>query len=161
MNFFLVRHGEAKSEIEDFDRPLSDTGKQDVEKVASYISKLRIRPDEIHHSGKLRAEQTARIIAKALSLSDRVKAVQGLAPNDDVHIAAETLCVEERALMLIGHLPFLSRLLSLLIMGDPERSLVNFQAGSIVCLYRDDSIKLPTPGNGWIIEWYLSPGVIS
>ncbi|MFQ5787861.1 MAG: phosphohistidine phosphatase SixA [Thermodesulfobacteriota bacterium] len=160
MNFFLVRHGEAKSEFEDPSRPLSDKGKQNVEKVASYISKLKIRPDAIHHSSRLRAEQTAHIISKDLSLSDKVKAVQGMAPNDDVQIAAEALCVEEQSLMLVGHLPFLSRLLSLLVTGDPERTLVKFQAGAIVCLSRDDSVKFPAPGKGWIIEWFLSPGFI-
>jgi phosphohistidine phosphatase len=157
MYFFLVRHGDAKSNLEDTSRPLSDRGKEDVEKIASYFSRLDTRPAGVHHSGKLRAEQTADIIAETLSLGERMKAVEGLSPNDDVHPLAETLCAEGKSLMVVGHLPFLSRLLSLLVIGDTEPALVKLRAGAIVCLYRDDAIKFPSPGNGWFIEWFISP----
>jgi phosphohistidine phosphatase len=157
MYFYLVRHGEAQSELEDPLRPLSEKGKKVVRRVASFLAQQGVRPKEINRSEKLRARETAEIIAKGLSMVDRVKAIKGLAPNDDVNPVADLLCAEEKSLMLVGHLPFLSKLLSLLVISDPERPMVSFQSGTIVCLSRDDSLKFPTPGNGWIIKWVLSP----
>jgi phosphohistidine phosphatase len=157
MYFYLVRHGEAQSELEDALRPLSAEGKRGVKRVTAYLSRLGTRPEEINCSEKLRARETAEIIAKGLSIADRVKAIKGLAPNDDVNPIADLLCAEEKSLMLVGHLPFLSRLLSLLLIADSERSVVSFQPGTIVCLNRDDSIKFPTPGNGWMVTWVVSP----
>ncbi|MGB7292606.1 MAG: phosphohistidine phosphatase SixA [Thermodesulfobacteriota bacterium] len=157
MYFYLVRHGEAKNELEDPLRPLSAEGRQGVERVTAYLSRLGTRPEEIKCSEKLRAKETAEIIAGGLSIGDRVKAIKGLAPNDDVNPVADLLCSEERSLMLVGHLPFLSRLLSLLLITDSERSIVGFQPGTVVCLNRDDAIKFPTPGNGWMVRWVLSP----
>lgn len=157
MYFYLVRHGEAQSESEDALRPLSAEGKRGVKRVTDCLSRLGTRPEEINCSEKLRARETAEIIAKGLSIADRVKAIKGLAPNDDVNPVADLLCAEEKSLMLVGHLPFLSRLSSLLLIADSERSIVGFQPGTIVCLNRDDSIKFPSPGNGWMVTWVLSP----
>ena len=157
MYFYLVRHGEAQSESEDALRPLSAEGRRGVKRVAACLSRLGTQPEEINCSEKLRARETAEIIAKGLSISDRVKTIKGLAPNDDVNPVADLLCAEEKSLMLVGHLPFLSRLLSLLLIADSERSIVSFQPGTVVCLNRDGSIKFPTPGNGWIVKWVLCP----
>lgn len=157
MYFYLVRHGEAKSELEDPLRPLSVKGKQVVEGVASYLSTLGIQAEEINCSEKLRARETAEIIATGLSIVDRVKPIKGLSPNDEVNPIADLLCSEEKSLILVGHLPFLSRLLSLLVISDPERPIVSFQPGTVVCLSRDDSLKFPSPGSGWLIKWVLSP----
>lgn len=157
MYFYLVRHGDAKSELEDPLRPLSVEGKRGVERVTSFLRELGTRPQEINCSEKLRARETAEIIAKGLSITDSVKAIRGLAPNDDVSPVADLLSAEEKSIMLVGHLPFLSRLLSLLIISDPERPILRFQAATIVCVSRDDSLKFPSPGSGWIIEWGISP----
>ena len=53
--------------------------------------------------------------------------------------------------MLVGHLPFLSRLASYLVTGDPERPIFQFQNAGIVCLSRT--------GEGWAIKWSLSPRI--
>jgi phosphohistidine phosphatase len=156
MYFYLVRHGEAKSELEDPLRPLSDKGKKGIDKVASCLGRLGVRPEGINCSEKLRARETAEIIATRLSIVDKIKPIKGLSPNDDVGPVAELLCAEAKSLMLVGHLPFLSKLLSLLVISDPERSIVSFQPGTVVCLSRDDSLKFPSPGSGWIIKWVLS-----
>ena len=157
MYFYLVRHGEAQSELENPLRPLSAEGKRVIKIVAAHLSRLGTRPESINCSEKLRARETAEIIAKELSMVDRVKAFKGIAPNDDINPVADLLCAEEKSLMLVGHLPFLSRLLSLLLITDSECPIVSFQPGTVVCLNRDDSITAPTPGNGWMITWVLSP----
>ncbi|MDY7042246.1 MAG: hypothetical protein SVX38_15425, partial [Chloroflexota bacterium] len=58
----------------------------------------------------------------------------------------------EGAVMLIGHLPFLDRLASLLVTGDAERSVVRFRMGGIVCLVHE--------GEHWAIGWMVTPDLI-
>ena len=102
MYFYLVRHGEAKSELEDSLRPLSVEGKRGIERVTSFLRELGTRPQEINCSEKLRARETAEIIAKGLSIAGRVKAIKGLAPNDDVSPVADLLCAEGKSIMFVG-----------------------------------------------------------
>ena len=59
MIVYLVQHGEAKSEEEDPERPLTDNGRFTVESVSEHIAPLGLGVTRIIHSGKLRAKQTA------------------------------------------------------------------------------------------------------
>ena len=62
MRLYLARHGEAKSKLEDANRPLTLRGKKEVEKVAKYLAENKdIHLEVIMHSRKLRAKQTAEI----------------------------------------------------------------------------------------------------
>jgi phosphohistidine phosphatase len=63
-----------------------------------------------------------------------------------------TLSVENN-MMLVGHLPFMERLISYLIIGAIEPSVIKFQNGGIVCLnMQPDTQK-------WIIKWALMPNM--
>lgn len=152
MDFFLVRHGEAKPEYEDPKRPLSDRGRREVEKVAHALYEKRVAVAEIVHSGKLRARQTAEIMARVLSPGRRVRKITGLAPDDDPVLAKAELEAADAPVMLVGHLPHLGRLAALLVTGDGERSVVEFSPASAVCLSRVDG--------GWKVEWSLTPDAI-
>ena len=55
--------------------------------------------------------------------------------------------------MLVGHLPFMERMTSYLIIGSTEPPLFKFQNGGIVCLDR-----LPETGR-WVIKWTLMPNI--
>jgi len=55
--------------------------------------------------------------------------------------------------MLVGHLPHLSRLSGLLISGDPDRKVIEFKNGGVVCLERDDE------GN-WSVVWIIIPQIL-
>jgi len=63
MTLFLVQHGEAKPETEDPERSLTAHGAEIVEQMAGWAARMGIKLDEIRHSGKRRAEQTATIFA--------------------------------------------------------------------------------------------------
>src|SRR2546427_8916418 len=91
MDRYLVQHGEAKPEQEDPARPLSDRGRRDVERVAHAAGRSGVSVAEIVHSGKLRAQQTADLLAAALSPVGGLRAVAGLAPLDDPAAARELL----------------------------------------------------------------------
>ncbi len=148
----LVRHGEAVPETVDPQRPLSDRGRKDVQKVAVWAGAVGLTADEVWHSGKLRAAQTAELIAEALSPTPPVKAVSGLAPNDPVEPVAEQLLDGPTTLLLAGHLPFVGRLLGYLVTGSADRSLVDFDAGTLVVAARREE--------RWVIRCVVSPDLL-
>ena len=152
MDCYLVQHGEAKPEQEDPARPLSDRGRRDVERVAQAAGRSGVSVAEIVHSGKLRAQQTADLLAAALSPVGGVRAVAGLAPLDDPAAARELLDQAAAPRMIVGHLPHLSRLTSLLLVGDPTREIVSFRMGAIVCLTREEE--------RWRLKWILTPDFV-
>lgn len=152
MQVYLVQHGEAKSEAEDPERSLTEQGEATVHRVATWAVRAGITVDQIRHSGKKRAAQTAAILAAALKPPQGAVAVSGLNPNDDISSVAEILDTESTAIMLVGHLPFLNRLASLLAAGDPERDIIRFQNAGIVCLSRQDG--------KWSIRWAVPPELL-
>jgi phosphohistidine phosphatase len=68
MAIYLVRHGEAKNKKEDLSMSLSEKGISDSEKISKQVSRILalqgLSINRIFHSGKLRAKQTAEILAK-------------------------------------------------------------------------------------------------
>ena len=134
MKLFLVQHGEAKQENEDPDRSLTDRGAEVVERMADWAARSGITMDQIFHSGKRRAEQTAAIFAKHLNPPKGVTAVSGLSPIYNLIPAAASLQRDQPSIMLIGHLPHLSRLVGMLVTGNPDNEVVRFRNAGIVCL---------------------------
>ena len=81
MDLFLVQHGEARSEVEDPERSLTDRGEETVRKVAAWAARAGLRVGQIRHSGKRRAEQTAAILADSLRPIRGMVAVTGWPPT--------------------------------------------------------------------------------
>ncbi len=134
MTLFLVQHGKARPETDDPERSLTEQGAEIVGRMADWAAQVGLGVDQIRHSGKRRAEQTAMIFAKRLSPPKGVKAVKGLSPKDDVNQVAASLRSDQGSIMLVGHLPHLSRLVSLLLTGNPEIEVVRFRNAGIVCM---------------------------
>src|SRR5262249_9389695 len=153
MQLYLVQHGAAKSESEDPLRRLTAEGARTVEHMAEYLASQNLRVDRIEHSDKARARQTAEIMAAHLRLEHSIQEVRGLAPNDDVGPMRTRLQNESKALMLVGHLPYLGRLLSQLLGLPQERTVVNFQMGGVVHLVRDEKLE-------WRLGWILVPELL-
>jgi phosphohistidine phosphatase len=149
MKIYLVQHGESEPKTVDPARPLTAQGRQDVQQVAMFAARLGLEVEQIRHSGKTRAEQTAGILGEALSPAGGVVTISGLAPNDDVRPVAEALARESQPVMLVGHLPFLARLAGLLVTGNPDRSVVRFRNAGIVCLAREE--------DHWLVAWIITP----
>jgi len=152
MFLYLIQHGEAKSEKEDPERGLTDRGIEDVKRVAQFLSAINLSISRIFHSGKKRALQTAELYAEYLKPARGLAMAEGLAPLDDPHIWSEKLRSIYEDIALVGHLPHLERLSSLLLCGDAGKKIINFRMGGIVCLKRTDNI--------WSIEWAVVPEVI-
>ncbi|MBN1664850.1 MAG: phosphohistidine phosphatase SixA [Deltaproteobacteria bacterium] len=153
MPLYLVRHGEAYSEAADPDRSLTETGKTTVDGMAQLTAAFKIPVSQILHSGKTRARQTAELFSKHLKPSSGVNEIKGINPNDDVTKTASQLDSTLNA-MIVGHLPFLERLVSYLVTGSPDRSIVKLQTGGIVCLDRIGQ------NGSWHIKWALMPKMV-
>ncbi len=149
MRLYLMQHGEAKSEEEDPRRGLTPTGEADTRRSAAFLAALKPALTEIRHSGKLRAAQTAAILAAALKSDKLLREYTGLAPNDPVQPLAVELAAAVNSLAVVGHLPFLSRLTSLLLCGHENGRPVAFYNSGIVCLYYD--------GEVWQVELTVPP----
>ena len=154
MLLYLVQHSKAKSEEEDPDRPLSEEGLFDIERVAAYVSQFDFTVDTIFHSNKLRAKQTAEVLANHIKPSGGISEKDWLAPLDDPTVWAERLRGMAGCVMLTGHQPHLGKLASLLLCGDADKHIVAFRMAGIVCLGRDDS-------GLWSLQWMLIPDVIA
>jgi phosphohistidine phosphatase len=151
MTLYFVQHGEAKPETEDLQRSLTARGEEEVRGIARAAKRLNIQPLKVYHSGKRRAHQTAEIIANALKLP--IEPAQGLNPLDDVGEWAERVSKEKKDLMIVGHLPFLEKLASLLLCGNQNARPVLFRYGAIVCLDRKED-------RGWAVRWILTPEMV-
>ena len=153
MFLYLIQHGEAVSKDEDPERPLSSTGVEDVNRVAAYAAAncgIEVGAG-IFHSGKLRARQTAEIVASVLNLPGPEQA-DGLKPMDDPTIWQSRLAESLQDQVLVGHLPYMSRLVSLLLTGDPGENIVQFKMGGVVALKRAEGL--------WSLQWQIVPDII-
>lgn len=151
MLLYLVQHGEAKPKDEDPDRPLTEEGRRQVESVMLLMMRFgAITASRVLHSGKLRAAETAQIIAGKLDAE--VEEADGLGPDDEPAHWQRRLAEVERDLVLVGHMPHLSRLTSTLLCGDPEAGLVEFANGGVVCLHGEDG--------RWAVRWSIPPSLV-
>ena len=153
MRLYLVQHGLAVDKEQDPARPLSAEGKRDVVLLAAKLGAAGVGVARVWHSGKLRAEQTAVQLVKQVLPGGRVQQMDGIAPNDPVEEFAADIDVWQDDTLVVGHLPFMARLVSQLLTGDPGRDCVQFRPGSIVCLER-------TSPDHWVLLWMLRPELL-
>lgn len=153
MRLYLVQHGKALSKDIDPDRPLSTEGRGETDRAAELLERLGLAVDTVWHSGKTRAAQTAEILAAAIKISQPAIQRQGLSPNDDVVPVADELNAADGNIMVVGHLPFLPKLASLLLCGDELASVVAFRNSGVVCLGRGEDGR-------WQVEWAVTPQVL-
>jgi phosphohistidine phosphatase len=154
MRLYLVQHGDAKLKKEDPSRPLSNKGWKDIRNMTEYAQKhLHIQVPQIFHSGKLRAKQTAEVLAEQLHPAKGVSVAEGLEPLADPMIWKNRLTETTEDIMLVGHLPHLEKLTGHLLAGDENKQVVAFRNAGIVCLERGES-------GGWAIRWTITPEII-
>ncbi len=152
MALYLVQHGLSLPKDVDPEKGLSTEGMEAVQRIAEVGRSYGIQLGSIVHSGKKRARQTADILAAVLSPDAGVTAVSGINPLDDVAAFASQVDLAANT-MVVGHLPFLERLTSFLILGEPEPVVFKLQNGGILCLDRFDKLERPA------IKWALMPQV--
>lgn len=153
MLLYLVRHAEAKNEHEDPARALNERGLAEIRKVAAYAEKAGMKVPRILHSNKTRAIETASVLAAHLKPSGGVAESDGLSPGDDPAIWARRANETDTDVMLVGHLPHLDRLSSLILCRDEDKRILSFENAAVVCLQRQIT--------AWSIRWMLIPAMIA
>ena len=153
MKLYLVQHGEALPKQEDPERPLSEGGRADVARIASFLGNAGVAVTNIIHSRKQRVKQTAELLAATMGPRARLEIVSGLDPLDPVSGFAPTISQWTSDTMVVGHQPFMGKLVSLLVAVSEDVGVVFFGPGTVVCLER-------TEGSNWSVAWMVRPELI-
>ena len=151
MNLYLVRHGITLSTA-NAEQTLSEMGIQQTQKIGRFLKQSGVEIDEILHSEKWRAKQTAQIIGKIVAPDLTLTQSPGLKPDDPIEPVVHEIATFDRNVMLISHLPFLEKLLTTLILGTDTLCPVDFCGTCVVCLQGT--------GHIWQIAWVISPQLV-
>jgi phosphohistidine phosphatase len=152
MRVYIVRHGEAGSAASDELRALTPKGRADVSKLAETLARKGVHVAEVWHSPLRRAAETARILVDAGRIGSDVQERDGLLPEDDPAEIVEALELMYDDVCIVGHMPFVSSLVSMLVAGRAQ-SIVRFETATMACLEREAL-------GAWRLAWQLSPAII-
>lgn len=160
MKLHLVRHAIAEQRgtvKDDNSRALTDEGKTKMSRAARGLDKMKVRPNLILASPLKRALETAEILANGLG-GPKLEVLAELAPGTDPGSVVSALkrYSKARELMLVGHEPDLSYLVSFLLTGAKNRLSMNFKKGGVICLDADFSGNPPN----CVLEWFMTPKLL-
>lgn len=153
MKLYLVQHGKAVAKEVDAERPLDEQGEQDVERLAGFLAQAQIRVERVIHSGKLRARQTAERLAQSIAKGVELETSDLISPNDNPQAFDSQIDGWGRDTLIVGHLPFMAKLVAHLLIGNEAHAITAFQPGSIVCLECVDDAH-------WQLNWMLRPELL-
>ncbi len=153
MKLYLVQHGQACAKEVDPDRPLTAQGQEDIDRLAEFFKLAGVRVDRVIHSGKLRAGQTADRLAKAIAPGVVLETSGILKPNDNPKAFDWQSDSWDKDTLIVGHLPFMAKLVSHLVIDDVNKQIAAYQPGSLVCL---ELIE----GTQWQINWMIRPDLL-
>ena len=160
MNLYILRHGIAVDPgspgyAKDADRPLTPEGERKLGQITKAMEALELTFDLILSSPYLRARQTAEIVAEALKARKRLDFSETLTPGGSTKKLVELLDRLEpppESVLLVGHEPYLSGLISLLVAGHEGFAVVLKKGG--LCKLSTESLK---HGRCAALEWLLTP----
>ena len=160
MKLYLLRHGDAAEPGDpryptDAARPLTSKGIKRTRQLANALRQMEISFGVIFSSPLVRARQTAEIVARSLKLEKQLRLTNHLAPGGafvDMLAQIENARATVPAILLVGHEPYLSGLISLLCTGGPSLALEMKKGG--LCRLEVAAIKA---GRCATLEWLLSP----
>jgi phosphohistidine phosphatase len=156
MDIYILRHGIAAERgtpgyKKDSDRPLTKEGVEKMEQIAEAMLAFGLHFDLILSSPYARAEQTARIVARALD--EEVTFTNHLMSDGNaLELVAEINDEKPQSVLLVGHEPDLSRLISVLVTGSTDASIELKKGG--LCKLTSDRL---TFGQCATLNWLLTP----
>lgn len=153
MKLYFFRHGEAEPHElrEDFDRELTAVGRAETRHAAQVLAALKINPARIYSSPRIRARQTAEIIAA--QLDKKIETNDKCDLNFNVHAVHDLLegLGADDDILFVGHEPSLS-----LTVGALTGATVAMKKGG--CARVD--LYPGTPLRGTLI-WLLTPKIFN
>ena len=153
MELFLVRHAIAAPRtltLPDEQRPLTQRGRERFAQAVCGLQRLGVQLRQVHHSPWLRAVETASLLAPVVR--GELLSTPALARPPDASLLDE---VNETPAALVGHEPWMTEWLTLLVAGSNASGVMAaFKKGGVAWL--DGQLR---PG-GMIIRAYLPPRVL-
>jgi phosphohistidine phosphatase len=158
MDLYLLRHGIAAARgtgkyPDDSRRPLTDKGEKKMRRIADGMKNLGLGFDLILSSPFQRARKTAEIVAKTFRSEELLELTPLLEVGADTEDIVQDLASRSAgSVLLVGHEPFLSSLIAVLVAGDPAAAVTMKKGG--LCKLRIEGI---THGRCATLEWLLAP----
>ncbi|MGZ3333439.1 MAG: phosphohistidine phosphatase SixA [Gemmatimonadaceae bacterium] len=162
MQLLVIRHGIAENPSavatgeDDSGPPLSKEGRKMMKHVAAGLRELVDKIDVIGASPLLRAQQTAKIVAKAYD-DLPVATIEDLLPESDPPALMNWLRQHSKVevVAIVGHQPNLGRVVTWLMSGvkDPR---VDLTKGGTCLLEFSGNVSA---GNG-TLQWLLTPSLL-
>lgn len=160
MELYILRHGVAaergsKEYPSDGDRPLTPDGVKKLRRIVRSMRSLELSFDLILTSPYVRARQTADIVAEGLGLELSLELSALLEPGADLERLIADLASRKKGsgrILVVGHEPMLSSLISLLLSGEEDLE-ITLKKGGICKL----AIRSLSPGRCATMEWLLTP----
>lgn len=155
-----MRHGEAVKNVQsgpsasDADRPLTISGKKEIEEISYFLNKLNIKFSLIISSPLKRAHQTAFIVSKIFKTTNNLEDWDELKPEAAKQALVEKLSnlKEDSTILLVGHEPFLSSFISEIVFGIPSGNLILKKGGFAKLRILSNFPKMTAE-----LRWLLSP----
>jgi phosphohistidine phosphatase len=157
MNLYLIRHAIAVEEYEDdSQRPLTDKGRKKMRSIAKGLRALGVEFDLILSSPYVRAADTAEILSDILKVKQEVQFSENLIPSGSPDaLIAELNEKGADSIALVGHEPFLSALIGLLVAENPNADITLKKGG--VCSLSTDDLRHVRKAS---MDWLLTPGIL-
>jgi len=129
MDVYILRHGKAEDAgpgIVDADRRLTKKGREVTAAAGRWIAEQELRFDLIAASPLLRAQETAALVAEMLNIRDRLVIWKVLAPGGNTDTVCRLISrhPDISSILLVGHEPLLSSLISRIITIDENAGIV-------------------------------------
>jgi phosphohistidine phosphatase len=162
MNLYIIRHAiavdEGTPEYEDDSlRPLTDKGRKKMRQIAKGLRTLGVDFDLILSSPYDRSKETAEILADVFKVKADIVFSDNLVPmgDPDLLIAEMNEKYTATSMALVGHEPFLSALIGLLVSENANIDMTIKKGG--VCRLSVDDLHHARKAT---LEWLLTPGIL-
>ncbi len=162
MNLYIIRHAIAVEEgtpeyEDDSQRPLTDKGKKKMRQIAKGLHALGVDFDLILSSPYVRAKETAEILADVFKMKNNIAFSENLIPmgDPDLLIAEINEKYSVDSIALVGHEPYLTNLIGLLI-SENAGADITLKKGGVCSLSADDLHHARQA----TLEWLLTPGIL-
>ena len=162
MNLYIIRHAIAVDEgLPEYDndsqRPLTDKGKKKMRQIARGLRVLGVDFDLILSSPYVRAKETAEILAEVSKTKADVAFSENLVPTGDPDLLISEINEKYsvNSIALVGHEPYLTTLISLLV-SDSASLDMTLKKGGVCRLSANDLHH----SRKTTLEWLLTPGIL-
>jgi phosphohistidine phosphatase len=160
MDLFILRHaiaepGTPANRKADRERRLTPEGRKKMCRIAKAMKAAKLDFDLILSSPYVRAKQTADIVADVFKMQNALEISAELEPHgnpgkliDELH-KSHARC---QGILLVGHEPYLSSFISLLLSGNDSLA-INLKKGGLCKL----TVEKLHYGRCATLEWLLTP----